>query len=148
MFQTCVAGASRPTSSGGGFFDNAVGAQFAKKSETPTRAPSPRPTSQRPTSSRPSSSRPTSSGGGFFDNAVGAQFAKKSEAPTREAPKQAAPARPSSGKWFYCDAKKAVPASTSFALIRSTWQRPAASLSGLQYRRQVYLKVIVICELS
>ena len=94
-----VAGTSRPASSGGGFFDNAVGAQFAKKSETPTRAASPRPTSSRPTSSRPTSPRPTSSGGGFFDNAVGAQFAKKSETPSRAAPATPAPKQAASGKF-------------------------------------------------
>ena len=73
MISICAAGASKPSSgrpSSPGFFDSAVGAQFAKKSEAPSRAAPRQPSS---------SSRPASSGGGFFDGAIGSQFAKRNE---------------------------------------------------------------------
>lgn len=75
----CVAGTSK------GFFDDAVGAEFAKRSQAPAK-PAPR----RATPAKPSS------GGGFFDNAVGSQFASRSVSPDRAAPKRRAPA--ASGK--------------------------------------------------
>ena len=101
MIDNWLAGGSRPASSGGGFFDNAVGAQFANRSSTPSReAPRQSAPSSRPSSSRPSSSRPASSGGGFFDNAVGAQFANKSASSNR-GQASSAPSRPPTGKGPY-----------------------------------------------
>ena len=74
MINDCAAGTTK------GFFDDAVGAQFAKRSEAPTKAAPKKSASARPASP------------GFFAGAVGAQFAKKSEAPSKAAPTQAASA--------------------------------------------------------
>ena len=82
MINNCVAGAPK------GFFDDAVGAQFAKRSEAPAKA----------APKKPAPSRPASAG--FFDGAVGSQFATRTASPTKAAPKQAAPkpAASTSGK--------------------------------------------------
>ena len=87
-YDSCCTGYVAGKSSGG-FFDSAVGAQFAKSrhfaapvTAAPKAAASPR----------------ASSGGGFFDSAVGAQFAKRDASPTKAAPKPAAPTASASGK--------------------------------------------------
>ena len=82
MLENCFAGGSK------GFFDNAIGSEFAKRSPAPAK---PAPKQSTPTRS--------TSGGGFFDNAIGSEFAKRSPAPSKPAPKQSAPR--TSGKCSY-----------------------------------------------
>ena len=98
--------------SGGGFFDSAVGAQFAKRDTTPSK-PAP----------RQAASPRASSGGGFFDSAVGAQFAKRAETP-KAAPKQAVSSRPAS-KGFFDNAVGAQFANRSEAPKKAAPKKPA-----------------------
>ncbi|KAL3144885.1 hypothetical protein ABBQ38_001983 [Trebouxia sp. C0009 RCD-2024] len=68
---------ARPASPG--FFDSAIGSQFANRPRTPTK-----PAPKQSTPARPASP-------GFFDNAVGSEFAKRASTPNRTPPRQAAP---------------------------------------------------------
>ena len=127
IISTCAAGASRPSSnrpSSPGFFDSAVGAQFAKKSEAPARAAPKQPSS---------SSRPASSGGGFFDSAIGSQFAKRNEKWTpgwspnsSSSSKSSSSSRPSS-PGFFDGAVGAQFAKKSEAPAQAASKQPASS---------------------
>ncbi|KAL3144881.1 hypothetical protein ABBQ38_001980 [Trebouxia sp. C0009 RCD-2024] len=142
-----------------GFFDNAVGAEFGKRSSAPTKATPAKPASTRPTSSKgffdnavgsefakrsttptraapkqPSSSRASSSrassGKGFFDNAVGSEFAKRSPAPTKPAPKQSTPTRSASGGGFFDNAIGSEFAKRSPAPAKAAPKQPAPRASS------------------
>ncbi|KAL3147928.1 hypothetical protein ABBQ32_002632 [Trebouxia sp. C0010 RCD-2024] len=117
---TCVAGTTK------GFFDNAVGSEFAKRSSARAK----------PAPAKPASTRPTSSKG-FFDNAVGSEFAKRSPAPARAEPKQSTPTKPISGGGFFDNAIGSEFARRSPAKAAPKQPAPRASSSvGAQFAKR------------
>ncbi|KAL3147931.1 hypothetical protein ABBQ32_002635 [Trebouxia sp. C0010 RCD-2024] len=129
-----------------GFFDSAIGSQFANRPRTPTKPAPKQSTPARPASpgffdnavgsefakraSTPNRT-PPSAPKGFFDDAVGAQFARRSEAPAKPAPRQpSSSSRASSGKGFFDNAVGSEFAKRSPAPAKPAPKQSAPRTSG------------------